>query len=465
MIYLVDIPHGYDDEPMMQNLELAYVASDLLENGYKVRIIDGRGIHRKLSLDEMAAELLRETPQFVCFYTKDITYNLVINWIKELKKHFCFFAVLLGPKVVLTSSNILEEHAEVDYVVCGDSIKKLSRVLDGDLSVQGIGYREGIKICINESQTEKVNLDTYPIPIRELGGTIFLTRTERLNGERFIVPIRSSKGCSYNCAFCTVPIQSRMNDIRWTVRSKANLLQEITRVYDKYGRVEIRFMDENFCEDIERMLDLAKQISDIGDIEFSFTARVSTLIQMDDSMFTSLYKYGVRGIEIGIENFNDNVLRRYRKGHTCQDAILAIHKVRKSGISLGVDFIMFDPWTTLEELKHNLWIIEKEGLDTNANAMLYNRLYPFEGTQYKTIIDLQNYFVNPDVEKIYDKLKAFKSELQIVRANISEKKKMLSSIVLLKAPYKLLGELVNEPGKPLIECQVYRTVKKLVDYK
>lgn len=461
MIYLVDIQNKYFDEPLMQNLELAYLASDLSLNGYEVRIIDGKGIHRNLSTVEVEIELSIAEPEIIVFYTKDITCNEVLDLVNRLKSKFDYYSILVGPRVALGDFGIMKNNKSIDLIVCGDSIPKLSKILNGDYAIPGIVYRKMGNIIENENQEDNFDLNLYEFPVREIGGRCLLTKID-VEDERYVVPVRSSRGCSYNCTFCMIPIQNRKNGHKWRSRSKENLMQEIKMIKEKYARIFIKFVDENFAENRERIFDIAAEISKLGDVEFSFTARVSTVLTFDYNDFVTLFNYGVRGIEVGIENFNDNVLQRYRKGHTCQEAIVALRHMREAGINPGIDFIMFDPWTTLDELKFNLKIIEQEQLDLIPNPMIYSRLYPFAGTPYQDIIDMDSYFENPEIALIYQKTKLFEMEMRQISSILSTKKRMLSSLVLLKAPSKFMGELVGNPQLSLNDSKTYNAVKQLV---
>lgn len=462
MIYLVDIQNEDYDEPLMQNLEMAYLASDLLSNGYDVCIIDGKGIHRDKSLDEIYEELYISKPQYITFYTKEFTCNKIIEMICKLKLVLDFNAILVGPGVVFNSMDLMQKHKEIDFIVYGDPILNLVKVLSGDYTTQGITYRKRNQLITNKIRDNIINLDIYPVPIRENKGINYLTKINTSKEEKYIVPMRSSRGCTYNCSFCTFPTKNKIYNSGWCKRSNKDLLKEIQVIHGRYKDIEIRFLDENFSEDIDRVFEIATSIAQLGDIKFSFTARVSTITKIETEKLMKLYNLGVQAIEVGVENFNDNVLQRYRKGHTGKEAIEALRKIRDSGIIPAIDFIMFDPWTTTRELDYNLNVIEHENLDVETNPILYNRLYPFVGTAYYNTINMNSYFENEEIDKIYQKLKQFKTEISKKRFLLSKDKQMLSSLVLLKAPYKFLRELLGNSNIALDDSRTYKTIKYLI---
>ena len=462
MIYLVDIPNLHFEELIIENLEIAYLASDLVSHEYSVQVIDGKGIHRNKTHKEIEEELRKAAPNNIIFYASEFTYEAILRMISKLKRTNCFNAILVGPRVVLGGGSLMENHKEIDLIISGDPISKLTKVLNGDFSTPGITYRKRGKLIHNEIQPDNSTLDTYPIALREIGGTNLLTKTMTDGKEYYIVPMRSSRGCTHNCSFCGIPAQNRKNSIKWRSRSIDSLMQEIRMLHDRYKNIEIRFLDENFSGDFERAVNIAESISQFKNIVFSFTARVDTIIRVDECILSRMYDCGLRGIEIGIENFNDNVLRRYRKGHTCQEAISAIRKIRNNRITPGIDFIMFDPWTTREELQHNMDVIKHEGIDVSSNPVVYDRLYPHIGTAFRDVIDMNSYFENDEISEIYHKMQLFKVELHKVRSILSHDKKMLSSLVMLKSPYTLLAELIDNPFMPLNASIAYRTLKGLV---
>ncbi|MNT98070.1 hypothetical protein D3C72_2405680 [compost metagenome] len=78
------------------------------------------------------------------------------------------------------------------------------------------------------------------------------------------------------------------------------------------------------------------------------------------------------------------------------------------------------------------------------------------------MIDMNSYFENDEISEIYHKMQLFKVELHKVRSILSHDKKMLSSLVMLKSPYTLLAELIDNPFMPLNASIAYRTLKGLV---
>jgi len=104
----------------------------------------------------------------------------------------------------------------------------------------------------------------------------------------------------------------------------------------------------------------------------------------------------VRLYQFGIENLADSVLERYNKGLTFEDirrACGTIRELTSAHSNLRIEpsfgFILFDPWTTLDELRQNVrraGIIDLPGLRGDAPRTSL-RLFPETPLYWKAVHD------------------------------------------------------------------------------
>ena len=74
----------------------------------------------------------------------------------------------------------------------------------------------------------------------------------------------------------------------------------------------------------------------------------------------SYLEYGINRISIGVQDFNDDILRFVMRRHTGKMAIEAIEKARKAGFKkINIDLIYGLPRQTINHWKNNLSIISK----------------------------------------------------------------------------------------------------------
>lgn len=463
-VYLINLPFDGQDERQIQSLGMAYLAAELVDDNVDVKIFDGCGVDRNVPVLELFNGVKFENPDLIGFYVIEHNYADTIKFINELSPYISSKIFLGGPQVSFLYENIMICEKNIDFILVGESEGKLLRILNGEKQINGLVYREGEKVFINKMECENICLDELSYPIREIDNKCLLTKEKFGEDEDFIVPISTSRGCPYHCTFCTIPALVKNQKIAWRFRSAENILDEIKQVYDKYSNICIRFIDDNFLVDMDRAYEICEGISNIGKIQFSFAARVDSIIALDEKKLEEMRNFGLSSVELGIENFNDSVLERYKKGTTATNNKMAIQKLIAVGIIPGIDFIMFDPWTTRSELEENYKAIVELKLDNYYPNFLTNRLYPFSGCIYDGVINMKNYFENEDVKKIYDRLVIFNTKYRCYKDYLEEQD--LNDFiyhVFCKLPYSMFSLLIKNPDIDLEECSLIKNFEKLLD--
>lgn len=446
MVFLINLPFKGQDQRKIQSLGMGYLAAELIEQQYEVKIFDGCGVDREAEKTELIEELLLSSPDYIGFYVVEHNYDETISFINHLPTAICADIFLGGPQVAFLARQIMEEQPRIKFILIGESEGKLEKIFNHDFSVNGLVYREGTQIVETPIKCDNRNLNELLFPVREINGKCLLTKENYNSKSYYVVPISSSRGCPYNCSFCSVPAMMKSQAIQWRFRSAESIGNEIRDIYQNNKNLYIRFIDDNFLVNIDRALDICHTIKGIGEIPFSFAGRVNAILSLTESQIVQMKECGVTAIEIGIENFNNHVLLRYKKQNTAAQAIAALEKLIKYNIYPAIDFIMFDPWTTINELKTNYYVIVELGLDSYDPPFLTNRLYPFPGTEYYKTIDMDHYFINSDVEKVYYKI------LNFIKIHGEYRKKLLAGTykkyilqAYLSLPYKVFGILLNNP--------------------
>lgn len=190
--------------------------------------------------------------------------------------------------------------------------------------------------------------------------------------------------------------------------------------------------------------------------EFTFCARADQIVKYGIENLLFFKKYGCNSIEIRVENGSSNSLQNYGKGTTVDQNILALNMVRNAKIFPSVDYIMFEPETSLDDLKENLSFIKKSKLWGYYHPVLYSKVLPLEGTQYEKYLSLsdEQYFSYEDVFRVYTNINQFRKKYQdkinvlidimndfVSNHNMINKKQY---IWLRTLPYTFFAELVYD---------------------
>jgi radical SAM superfamily enzyme YgiQ (UPF0313 family) len=168
-------------------------------------------------------------------------------------------------------------------------------------TVDGISYVSRDNYCRNKDAAPPETLDELPFPARDL---FELKMYKGRLGERPLANLITSRGCPYNCYFCS---SSRFGGTKWRYRSARSIAEEMQMLYNDYGYRTFSFMDDNFTISKERILQLADEIENRGmtDIKWWCFSRVDILLKHEVGFGPrNFLKVKKEKIDIFFENFS-----------------------------------------------------------------------------------------------------------------------------------------------------------------
>ncbi|HDD66019.1 MAG TPA: B12-binding domain-containing radical SAM protein, partial [Nitrososphaeria archaeon] len=189
-------------------LGLAYLASVARMRGWKPMIIDG--LAENLTPDALEEKIRKFKPDVVGLTaTTPAIYDAyeAARIAKELNPET--LVIIGGPHATFTAEEVLTECRHVDLVVMGEGEQTFGEILEryerggGFADVLGVAYRseDGV-VKVNPPRPLIRNLDDVPIPAYDL---LPMDRYE-VNGVSYAA-IMTSRGCPYNCVFCSSSLQ------------------------------------------------------------------------------------------------------------------------------------------------------------------------------------------------------------------------------------------------------------------
>ena len=162
-----------------------------------------------------------------------------------------------------------------------------------------------------------------------LGGYTFIGRP--------IDVVETSRGCTYDCSFCSIIEMRGRNFYKWPVeRVIADILDAKQR-----GARAIFLVDDNITLDVRRFEALCRAIVDAGldDIDYIVQAMTSSIAAAGDTLAPLMRRAGFRYVFLGIENVLEADLRFLRaraknsqrgasqaKGNATDAAIDVLHR-------------------------------------------------------------------------------------------------------------------------------------------
>jgi len=391
------------------NLALGYLTSCAREAGHSVKMIHAE--HHKYSPEDVAKLVAQYQPKATGIsITAQRAYPISKEYaerIKQVSKAPIFAGGILP---TIAHKPMLEDCPQIDAICLGEGEQFIVDFLNnavhgGNFSnVKGIAYRNrNGEVVANGKPNVTHDLDRLPLPAKDF----FEDMGDEVKSGFYYGHISAGRGCHGNCSFCSMKGLTDSTNRR--VRSPKSVVNEIKHMQETLGINWFYFVDEifidknnpqwvyEFCEEMKR-----QKVK----ILFHAEARVDSI---SHPVIAALKEVGLDNVFLGFESGSQQMLDRYRKGHTTADAEQALQVLRDLDVSTEFGYIMIDPQLTFEQLKDNVEWILKIGGHTKHN--LYNKLNLYYGTDlYKAIKQNANdglpfyerrisYFDDPRVEE------------------------------------------------------------------
>lgn len=325
----------------MPPLSLAYVAA-LTPAGWDIKIVDE--YVDKLELDE-GADLVGITA-----YSVNATRAYYLAG--EYKKRH--IPTVMGGIHVSMMPDEAEKYA--DSVVIGEAEFVWGRVIE-DFEKGALKKRY---------VAERKPLINMPIPRRDL----FSPKYE-------MDVIQTTRGCPFNCEFCSV---TSFNGSEYRRRPVEEVLDELETIEKKI----VYFVDDNilgFDKDSEEMA--LKLFKGMIERKFNKIWVTQTSINIADrpEVLKYAYKSGLRFVFIGIESIIPDSLREMKKSINLKTGVEnlaeSIKRIRKSGIGVIGAFIVGNDHDDTSVFKKTADFINA----TNLDVFQLSYITPFPGTK------------------------------------------------------------------------------------
>ena len=299
------------------------------------------------------------------------------------------------------------EHAAspVDFVVSGEgdiTFRDLLRALEQNGDVTGI---PGLSFRVNGRFVRNP-----PRPVSHLGEDIRPPRRAArvLSGYtllgRQIDIVETSRGCTYDCSFCSIIEMRGRNFHTWTLDRVVADIADARR----HGARVIFLVDDNITLNVARFKSLCRAIIDAGltEIDYLVQAMTSAIANSGDELAALMRQAGFRYVFLGIENVLDedlaflkakakNAAREAGRtvGSATQKAVDTIHR---HGMLVVGGLIVGNPDDTRASIEANLAFARR-----HIDWPYIQHPTPYPGTPMTKDFRDRNLIVNDDVAE-YD---------------------------------------------------------------
>lgn len=378
-----------DNEEYLPPLGLGYIATYLDAIGVDVQIIDC--VKRRMSVTEIITCINKEKPAYIGINIFTQNYKLV-KYILENISTGC--ELFIGGQVV---KSIYHE------ILKWDVKNKLNIIIgDGEYIIPKIVSKK----CEQKPETQQgdkyvYRVDTvskyFPNDISNviLNRKFFENEVIVNHYGKNEIAIVTSRGCSYNCAFCG-GARGLNRDIPIRYRTAESVINEINEIVEHYPQVQsIRVLDDLFLRDITS-IDTANAIfSGFPGLSWRGMSHVLSLKRAKDK-FSELKKNGCDELFIGIESGSETIRRKINKSGKIDDIIDVAYGLLSHGIDLKGYFIYGFPEETEEDFRKTFTLAEKltkvaKQTEGNFRTSVF-QFRPYHGTQlYNEILKKQGF--------------------------------------------------------------------------
>ena len=240
------------------------------------------------------------------------------------------------------------------------------------------------------------DLDSLPLPARH-----FIANRRYFNPKikrKGYTTAFTSRNCPYHCIYCvpsSLTFAREIENKRFTgrkptisYRTAQSVDREMALLHEQ-GYKDIGFMDDNFIWNEVRTRLMCEIMKKYGML-WGCQARVDAITEPIAKM---LGESGCQYVDLGVESFNDEILKYVRKGITTEQIYEAIRLLKKYKVPVKLNVLIgSSPLETKETLRHTL----KEAKKLKVDQVMFNIVSPFPGTEFYKLCKENNWLSTGD---------------------------------------------------------------------
>lgn len=324
-------PHqeGVPEKKYCPPFGLEYIATVLESLVEKVVLIDMR-------FEPNLNDFLKEgSTDLVCLslnwdYQREATINAVAQIPSDIK------VIVGGRDATVHVEELFAAAPNIDIIIRGDGEEIIRDIVSAPSlrEITGISYREDGKIIHNKARDlHSLNDAIYPNrKMRRANYRLLYGDIDLGLGMDFV---STSRGCPYNCKFCTFTNNPLGQKRGWSARSARSVIEELKTIDAKF----IFIVDDNFAIDMKRVEEICNLIIAEG-IKKTFMVALRLEIYKHPQVLKKMFKAGFKILTIGIESAQNKTLKAMQKGFDTTLAKKAFAEIRKINFYIHGYFII-----------------------------------------------------------------------------------------------------------------------------
>ena len=356
-------------------ITLAYTAAVLRQKGFRVSVIDMFGEKPKsirtwenfyvqgLTPDEVLAKLRKIKFSTIITYAGMVhNHEAHLDLIRNLRRAYPKTPIITLENTQQVTSYVLSEVADQFFaagsttIYTGEPENNLAKVIIKN--IRGVFKSQTI-----------MDLDNLPIPAWDLfpvKGYWSLGYAHGPKTNSKYLPMYTSRGCPFGCAFCTIPA---LNTRLWRGRSGKNVVDEMEHWFRKWEIREFHFEDVNPAMVSSRMADISYEIIK-RKLPVIWKIVSGTKVEaVKPEVLPLMARAGCRYISISPESGSPRMLQLMNKPFAHDLALDQVKRMHTSGITTQACFVLGFPGETADDRHQTVDYVHKlarAGLDEIA---------------------------------------------------------------------------------------------------
>jgi len=457
-------------------LGLMYIAAVLDKAGYKAEVLDafmtdssflkvGDVLEVGMPYGKIRDEIRKRKPDIVGiaspFTCQAENAIRVGDIVKEIDPSI--LTVVGGPHVTAVPVEFLEEAKNIDIAVIGEgeyTMLDIAKFFEGKKKisdVRGIAHRKDGIIKQNLLRPFIKNLDELPYPAYHLVDMEQYLNPRKIEYRSFksrSISMITSRGCPFNCSFCSVHLHMGK---MFRAHSVNYVINHVEYVVNKYGAKTIFFEDDNLTFDIKRFEAICDKILERG---IRFNWETPNGIRADFltlSLLKKMKKSGCQSVFFGIESGDQCVLDNIiGKSLNLKKVVKVAEMCKDIGLKTAAFYIIGFPGEKKEHMLKTVELALRLKRDFDV-GMLLHFATPSLGTRLYKECKEKGYIQESLTSRAFAEVRQTRgiplirtedfapSEVKEIASMAVRRYKKLSLINYIKSPRKTLNEALSQP--------------------
>ncbi|MBU4366127.1 MAG: B12-binding domain-containing radical SAM protein [Verrucomicrobia bacterium] len=388
---------------------LEYIATNIKDLVDKITLLDLR-YEQEYQDVKILSEFIKKEIDLLCIsITWSSQFNAVCDLICKLPDEV--ITVVGGNKATLEVKSLFDRCPNIDIIVRGEGEETIRDIVNGVplKDIFGLSYRENRTVIHNKIRPSS-DIFRAAFPDRSLRrhnyyGILNGVQITRLTFDTVL----ASRGCPYNCKFCTFNLNPLGQKREYTERPLESVIEEIKSI----SADVVMFSDDNFFTNAKRSKMLCDLMIDNG-IRKIFIVQTRIEIARDEELLKKAEKAGFKIFLVGIESPHDKILKQFNKGFTQQQVREAFQVLNKYNFFIHGYFI----YGNISETEEEMVYIAQFAKELKLDSISFQKLRIEKYSPLKEVIEnTPGYYYTASHGSVYSDLYSLK-DLKRIRSRI-----------------------------------------------